>query len=138
MNEHIIHLNDFIPHGVCWLWDWKIITAQLVSNLLIVIAYYVIPLALLKIVIKHKIGRINRLPIMFSTFILLCGTTHLMDIILIYRPWFWLDSIIRFSTGIVSVITAIELVRISKVIITMINKYNEMHDKVESILNKPI
>ncbi|HYW22171.1 MAG TPA: PAS domain S-box protein [Nodularia sp. (in: cyanobacteria)] len=46
---------------------------------------------------------------MFSTFIVACGTTHLMDVWTLWYPTYWLSGLIKAITAFVSVLTAIEL-----------------------------
>ncbi len=47
--------------------------------------------------------------LMFSTFIVACGTTHLMDVWTLWHPTYWLSGLIKAITAFVSVLTAIEL-----------------------------
>ncbi|MEA5516157.1 PAS domain S-box protein [Nodularia sp. UHCC 0506] len=46
---------------------------------------------------------------MFSTFIVACGTTHIMDVWTLWYPTYWLSGLIKAITAFVSVLTAIEL-----------------------------
>ncbi len=47
--------------------------------------------------------------LMFSTFIVACGTTHVMDVWTLWHPTYWLSGLIKAITAFVSVLTAIEL-----------------------------
>ncbi len=47
---------------------------------------------------------------MFGAFIVACGTTHLMEIITIYIPIYWVSGSLKAITAILSVATAITLV----------------------------
>ncbi len=47
--------------------------------------------------------------LMFSAFIVACGTTHLMDVWTLWYPSYWLSGLIKAITAFVSVLTAIEL-----------------------------
>ncbi len=102
----------FMPHGHCYLWEPAILWIQVVANSLIGLTYYSIPIALWFFVSRRtdlKDLQVKGLFIMFALFILACGTTHFLDILVIWRPYYWLDSIIRIITGILSVATAVVL-----------------------------
>lgn len=48
--------------------------------------------------------------LMFGSFIVACGTTHVMEVWTLWHPTYWLSGLIKAITAIVSVYTAIELV----------------------------
>ena len=48
----------------------------------------------------------------FAIFIVACGTTHLMDILVIWHPVYWLSGAIKAITALASVPTAVLLVRL--------------------------
>jgi len=48
----------------------------------------------------------------FAVFIVACGTTHLMEIWVIWHPTYWLSGGIKALTAVASVPTAILLVRL--------------------------
>ncbi|MFN6469275.1 MAG: EAL domain-containing protein [Nostoc sp. SerVER01] len=47
---------------------------------------------------------------LFATFIVTCGTTHLMDIWTLWYPTYWLSGLIKAITALVSLYTACELI----------------------------
>jgi PAS domain S-box-containing protein len=47
--------------------------------------------------------------LMFSTFIVACGTTHVMDVVTLWHPTYWLSGLLKAITAFVSVTTAIKL-----------------------------
>ncbi|OUL36219.1 hypothetical protein BV372_08410 [Nostoc sp. T09] len=48
--------------------------------------------------------------LMFGTFIVACGTTHVIEVWTLWHPTYWLSGLIKAITAFVSVYTAIELV----------------------------
>ena len=46
--------NAGIPHGFCFLWNPELLWLHVVSNSLIAIAYFLIPLALVRIARRRK------------------------------------------------------------------------------------
>src|SRR5258708_5260910 len=71
--------SDFTPHGFCYLWDPTIVWLHVVSDALITLSYYCIPVVLIYFIRKNRDLPFNRIFWMFGTFILACGTTHLME-----------------------------------------------------------
>ena len=47
--------------------------------------------------------------LLFSAFILLCGTTHVMGIWTIWHPNYWADGTVKVSTAAVSLVSAASL-----------------------------
>jgi hypothetical protein len=101
--------HSFLPHGICLLWDWAIVSRVVIGNALTALAYFGITVGL------WHIQRQNRLsaPVVrhglrwFAAFIFLCGGGHVWDIVVLWHPWYAWESWWKLTTGIVSVITAI-------------------------------
>ena len=101
--------GGFLPHGYCFAWDPILLWTLVISNLVIVVAYYSIPLGLVYFVRKRPDLRFKSLFILFALFILACGTTHLIDVVTIWKPIYRLDAIVLVITAGVSAITAVVL-----------------------------
>lgn len=97
---------DFMPHGHCYFWKPEIVWLQVISNGAIAIAYFSIPLMLIHFIRKRKDVPFHWIFLMFASFILWCGVTHILDIVVIWVPAYRLDSIVRAITAVVSVMTA--------------------------------
>ena len=102
--------SQFIPHGHCYLWKPGLVWLHLVSDVLTGLAYYSIPVMLVYVVRKRRDMPFGWIFLMFGTFIVACGTTHLMDVWTLWNPTYWLSGLIKAITAFVSVLTAIELV----------------------------
>lgn len=89
------------------------------SDLLIALAYYFIPFALIYIARKRKDLVYPWMFWLFGIFILACGTTHLMNIWVIWHPVYRLDGIIKLVTAIASVPTAILLLRLAPSVLSL-------------------
>jgi hypothetical protein len=113
--------SGFMPHGHCYLWKPEIVWLHVISDLVIVLAYYSIPLLLIYVVYKAK-GAIpmNWLFVLFAIFILACGTTHVMEIVNVWKSEYFISGIIKAITGIVSILTALAMLPVlPKVIKTL-------------------
>ena len=111
--------SDFLPHGVCYRWNSDVVWLHVTSDLLIALAYYFIPFSLIHIVRKRGDLVYPWMFWLFGIFILACGTTHLMNIWVIWKPVYRLDGIVKLITAIASVPTAILLVRLAPMVIAI-------------------
>lgn len=102
----------FIPHGHCYLWKPELVGLHILSDALIALAYYSIPLTLFYFVQRRRDLPFIWVFLLFSAFIIACGTTHLMAIWTLWHPTYWLSGTIKLLTACVSVATAVLLVPI--------------------------
>ena len=100
-------VNSFIPHGFCLSWNPILLWLHIISDTAIVLSYYSIPISILYFIRKRKEMPYAWFLVMAALFIVACGTTHLMSIILIWIPLYWLDGYLKAFTAIISVATAI-------------------------------
>jgi PAS domain S-box-containing protein len=106
----LFNASPFIPHGHCYLWNPGLVWLHILADALIAIAYYSIPVILLYFIRARKDIPFNKLFILFSLFIVACGTTHLMEIWTLWHPVYWLSGLLKGLTALISIYTAIELV----------------------------
>jgi len=104
---------SFMPHGMCYLWQPGTLWLNVVSDGLIAAAYYAIPISLYYLVHERR----KEIPfpgiiLMFAAFIILCGTTHLMEIWTVWHPDYRLAGALKGGTGIVSVATMFALFKL--------------------------
>lgn len=97
----------FLPHGYCIAWDTPLATLHVVSDSLIALAYYSIPLTLLYFLLRRPLQRYRWVVGLFAGFILACGTTHLMAVVTLWEPVYWADGLIKAGTALVSLATAV-------------------------------
>jgi hypothetical protein len=101
------------PHAICLLEDPIIIAAEVITNLGVALAYYVIPFALWRFLRRFETLPFRSVLVMFVIFILACGTSHVTRVInLFLGGWtYWLDVAVCGVTVIASLGTAIGLIR---------------------------
>jgi two-component system NtrC family sensor kinase len=104
--------ESFVPHGHCYLWNPGLVSLHAIADLIIVIAYYAIPIALIYFVSKRQDIPFGFTFILFGIFILSCGTTHALSIWTLWHPDYWLSGVVKAFTAIVSLYTAIHLLPI--------------------------
>ena len=98
--------SDFMPHGQCFFWQPDVLWLNVGSDLLIALAYYSIPLALIAFVRRRPDVTFGFLFWMFGAFIFLCGTTHLVEIWTVWSGVYPLQGVVKFVTAGVSLATA--------------------------------
>src|SRR5882724_4638644 len=109
LNE-VLAGGPFIPHGHCYLWLPELVWLHLVTDALIALAYYVMPLILISFVRRRSDLPFNWMFLMFGAFIIACGTTHVMNVWNVWYPTYWLSGGIKAGTAAVSLATASLLV----------------------------
>ncbi|WP_448265053.1 ATP-binding protein [Nostoc sp. DSM 114159] len=102
--------ESFIPHGHCYLWQTNLVWLHILSDAFIALAYYSIPATLFYFVRKRQDLPFDWIFLLFSGFIVACGTTHLMDIWTLWHPTYWVSGFLKAVTATISVITALKLV----------------------------
>lgn len=107
--SNLISPQQYMPHGHCYLWQTPLVWLHIISDLLIAIAYYSIPLMLLYFVTKRSDVPFSKVFVMFGAFIVLCGTGHLLEIWTLWHPTYWLFGAEKAMTALVSVYTATEM-----------------------------
>lgn len=104
--------DGFMPHGMCYLWRPSVLTLHVTSDALIALAYFSIPITLLRFLRLRRDLSIPWVFFSFAIFIVACGATHLFEIWTIWDPVYWLSGSVKAITAVASVATAILLVRL--------------------------
>jgi PAS domain S-box-containing protein len=99
-------VEGLIPHGYCLSWSSILLWLHVIADLLITVAYYSIPPVLVYYVRQRKDFPYPRLIFLFAVFIVACGTTHLMSVITVWMPLYWLDGALKAVAAIVSLAAA--------------------------------
>lgn len=102
--------DDFMPHGMCYLWHPGVLGLHVVSDVLITAAYFSIPFTLAHFLRRRKDLEFNWMIGCFAMFIVACGTTHLLNIVTVWQPIYWISGAAKAITAAASVPTAILLI----------------------------
>ncbi|WP_244967979.1 sensor histidine kinase [Spirosoma utsteinense] len=103
--------SDWPARWFCGRWSDFHGWLYIVSDLTIWLAYMAIPLILIRFIILKKGIPLPSVFLLFGTFIMLCGATHLLDALMFWWPAYRLAALVKLLTGVVSVATVIALVR---------------------------
>ncbi|MDP3470269.1 MAG: hypothetical protein Q8S14_00240 [Algoriphagus sp.] len=103
--------DNWPPRWFCGDWTsfhgWLYIT----SDIAIWLAYFIIPAIIIFFIQKRH--KIPFLPVfwLFGAFIILCGSTHLIDAMIFWWPAYRLSALLRALTALVSLATAFSLIK---------------------------
>ena len=100
---------QYIPHGHCYLWQTPLVGLHIISDTLIALAYSSIPIVLVYFVRKYNQDFSSSLVFLFGLFIMLCGTGHLLEVVTLWYPIYWVSGLVKAATALVSCYTAVEL-----------------------------
>ncbi|MEJ0072112.1 MAG: ATP-binding protein [Pseudomonadota bacterium] len=100
---------DLSPHGICLLWRPELVWLHVLSDGVIGLAYYSIPLAL-----PISSGAAADVVFgwvfwLFAGFILFCGTTHFLSIWTLWHPDYGAEGMVKAFTALISIGTAAAL-----------------------------
>ncbi len=108
--ENLFSSSPFMAHGHCYLWNSELVWLHVSADSLIAFSYYSIPVTLVYFVQKRKDLPFDWIFLLFGSFIILCGTTHLMEIWTLWHPTYWTAGFLKAFTALVSIGTAASLI----------------------------
>jgi PAS domain S-box-containing protein len=110
--RQVFGAGEFMPHGYCYMWNPGLVWLHVISDSLIALSYFTIPFTLLWFVRKRRDLPFSWMFVLFGTFIVACGATHVMEVWNLWHAQYWLAGGLKAVTALASVATAILLVRL--------------------------
>ncbi|MBC7554876.1 MAG: PAS domain-containing protein [Taibaiella sp.] len=110
--RHLFDTSGFPPRWHCGHWSEFHGWLYIISDLSVWLAYFAIPIVILKYVSRKIKARYTKLYFLFAAFILACGSTHLLDAIMFWYPFYRVSALVKLATGIVSWVTVFSLIRL--------------------------
>lgn len=107
--SNILSQNGFMPHGMCFQWQPAILWMHVIADLVVAIAYFSIPAALVFVLARRRHIPFKWLIVLFASFILLCGMTHVISMLVLWEPVYRLQAVVKMATALVSIATAVVL-----------------------------
>ena len=93
MLDYNFSSTTFLPHGFL-LWWPDLVTLHVASDITTGLAYFSIPLAILRLLKRRPDFEYRWVAYLFAAFIVLCGTTHFADVMMLWQPYYGLDGMI--------------------------------------------
>jgi two-component sensor histidine kinase len=104
--DYLFGAASFLPHGYCLLWRPDLIALHAVSDGLIALAYFSIPVALAQFVRRRPDLQFGWMFWLFAAFILACGITHLAALVTLWQPFYGLQGLLKAATAVISLTAA--------------------------------
>jgi PAS domain S-box-containing protein len=121
-------MSNYMAHGFCLLWEPGLIRLHVISDIITGVAYYTIAIALFYFLYKRRDIPFPSMFVLFSLFILACGTTHLSAAYTIYVPKYWEEGLIKAFTAFISIIASILLIPLLPKAIALPSLTNALDD----------
>jgi PAS domain S-box-containing protein len=111
-----------------------LIRLHAVSDTLIALAYFMIPVSLVQIVRRRRDLEFAWMFLLFGLFILSCGTTHVLSVWTLWHPVYRFDGLVKVITAVSSLVTAILLIRLAPQAIALPSpsQLRNVNDQLES------
>ncbi|RZA10668.1 MAG: PAS domain-containing protein, partial [Lysobacteraceae bacterium] len=107
--DSLLDTSILTPHGFCLAWDPALLWVHAGADVLTALAYFTISYVLLRLVRYRRDLAYPWVFRIFAAFILACGVTHAIGVLLLWEPYYWLAGIMKAATAALSVTTAILL-----------------------------
>ncbi|MEG4066008.1 PAS domain S-box protein [Microcoleus sp. Pol11C2] len=108
--NQLLFTGNYIPQGYCYLWQRELVALHIVSDSIIALAYYSIPLSLIYFIGQRKDLPFRNIFWLCAAFIISCGTTHIMEVWTLWHPVYWTSGILKIITAAISGYTAFALI----------------------------
>ncbi|MBE9161654.1 PAS domain S-box protein [Tychonema sp. LEGE 06208] len=108
--NNLLFTSNYISHGHCYLWQRDLVALHVVSDSIIALAYYSIPVSLIYFSTQGKDLPFRNIFLLFGAFIFSCGTTHIMEVWTLWHPVYWLSGSLKLITAVISAYTAFALI----------------------------
>ncbi len=114
MNEaSFFNYEQYMPHGMCYLWKPEILWVSVISDVLTALAYYSITIAVIVFVKKRQDLPYPAFFILVGSIIFIaCGTSHLIAAIVVWEPIYGISAITKAITASTSVLSGILIWRV--------------------------
>jgi signal transduction histidine kinase len=102
--------SDFVPRRHCGHWTPGLVRLHIVADAMIWLAYIAIPIILISFAHRRRDLPFPWMFGLFGAFIIGCGFTHFMEIVVFYVPLYRFAGLLKLATGIVSWGTVLALI----------------------------
>ena len=122
-----------MPHGYCLSWQPGLIAALVIGNVLIALAYFTIPFVILKFIRQRSDIDFKQMHWLFAGFIVSCGITHLLHVIELWIPVYYIEAVMDILTAIISIIAAVMLWKLLPIVVSMpsFHQLSEANEKLK-------
>jgi len=124
--------GNFEPHSVHFASTPGLLWTLIVVNVLIAVAYLILPAQLFYIYVKRRDFDFSWVFIVIAFFGVWCSLTHIMNAVVFFYPVYWLEGIINVITGVVSFAAFIAYIVATPLILKLANPA-ELNEKTKNL-----
>lgn len=100
--------ENFMPHGMCYLWQSNILWTTVIADVVTALAYYSITIAVIVFVRRRKDLPCPWFFILAGSVIFMaCGTSHLIGAMVIWQPIYGVSAVMKAITAVTSMATGV-------------------------------
>lgn len=107
--DFLFDTSNWPPRWHCGNWTETLGWVHILSDIAIFLAYTSIPAVLIYWCIKRRDIPFHHVFILFALFIIFCGSGHMVEAIIFWKPVYRFDGLVKLSTAIISWVTVIAL-----------------------------
>jgi hypothetical protein len=109
--RQLLSSEYFVPQGHSYLWKPGMLTLHALANVVIALSCFAIAATLLMAVRRQPL--VARWPRLTAVaFFLTLGLTHILAVVVLWNPIYWVEGGLRALTALASVVTALSLPRL--------------------------
>ncbi len=103
--QQLIEAKAFSPIGECYSWHPQVVFFNVLGDGLIAFTYFLAPLVLFYLSRRRRFLIERNIFIVFTIFIWFCGLRHVLEIIAVWVPIYYLQGIFKIITGLLAITT---------------------------------
>src|SRR6516164_4730165 len=95
--------SDFIPHGMCLSWQPEVVGLMAVSETIIGASYLMVAVALGVFARRRSDFPYPGIITLISMVFALCGLSHILDVVVLWLPWYGIQALFNAGVAILAV-----------------------------------
>lgn len=107
IESQLIASSSFIPQGYCYLWKIELLWLHAISDLILVVACYSIPVMLVYFIQKKRDIGFPGIFLLFAALIAGCGINSMTNVWTLWHPSYWLSGFVKAIAAFISILTAV-------------------------------
>src|SRR5689334_13533610 len=92
--------EGFIPLGQCFSWQKDVLITNVAGDSIIALIYFTIPFILYVLSQRRAFYMHKYSFVVFTLFIWVCGLRHILNIIMVWEPVYYLQGFFKLISGL--------------------------------------
>ena len=103
--QKLFDTKDFLPLGQCFSWQKDVLITNLAGDSIIALLYFAVPFILYTLSRRRTFVIDKYIFVVFSLFIWVCALRHVLNIIIIWEPVYYLQGVFKLITSFLALFT---------------------------------